>query len=727
MTPNITTIITPIVDGQLDALKDYLALNANPELHPRNGGLQCKPAFRFDQIPGLHFCSFLVLDADTEEKIPAKLVFEATFDGSRDEFLNELISIAPAGMRSVYQHCVGYPQCGGHTVLELVKTYLVEHDVGADTFYSGSPGRSVCQIKRESRLRAEMVDYLSTWRQSSCAMPPTHDLLRRRLQNDVIVQQPHNDWARKAAEEPWELRWRTSIIRAAKWALGGAAVLLGCIILYLSGIGPYELKDLVRHLREWSDWAGEALVRMGWKGPVLPVLYGLIALSVAWFAVRIVELLLRSSMVDPRKEFLRRRYFVYLLFITRYAILFFLVTFATLALLAAIEPPIARADSVAPAAKALSDNAAAEIGRYKEILGNIEMKVGKADPADQGPSWRVSLLIAALAIAGLVVLGYFATSLKLAAERELLEPKAECWRRYGLDVIVFFKVLLLLAIAFAIARHLPDWASAWLAWSATAVWWVIVGGVYLLVGVLAVMALILLAFLVVTALERRDMSHFEPAVRLNERAFDNPEARAREEGGINTYQNHLASLTYVKGGPLRRWLLRSTLWLINLLSRFYFNEGKLGDIPTILSARWVVIDGGRRLIFLDNYGGGWESYLNEFIDLSAVRGLNAIWTNTFIKCKPAAPEATVAGETPDPCKDPKTRYAFPWTRSYLWRGAEAERPFKAYVRASQIETIAWYGAYHTLSITNINDNSRLRQSLFMPRGSCELDAMFQQM
>ena len=44
-----------------------------------------------------------------------------------------------------------------------------------------------------------------------------------------------------------------------------------------------------------------------------------------------------------------------------------------------------------------------------------------------------------------------------------------------------------------------------------------------------------------------------------------------------------------------------------------------------------MIDRGQRLLFLDNYSGAWDSYLNEFIDLQAVKGLNAIWSNTFLK------------------------------------------------------------------------------------------------
>ena len=58
----------------------------------------------------------------------------------------------------------------------------------------------------------------------------------------------------------------------------------------------------------------------------------------------------------------------------------------------------------------------------------------------------------------------------------------------------------------------------------------------------------------------------------------------------------------------------------------------------------------------------------------------------------------------------------------LWGGAQAEKPFKAYVRQSQVETIVWYSAYPTLSIININTNTDLRQSLFKLGASSDLDA-----
>jgi hypothetical protein len=162
----------------------------------------------------------------------------------------------------------------------------------------------------------------------------------------------------------------------------------------------------------------------------------------------------------------------------------------------------------------------------------------------------------------------------------------------------------------------------------------------------------------------------------------------------------------VKPGRFSIWSLRLTLFVINLLARFWYNIGNLGDIPTILSARWVIIDNGKRLLFLDHYSGAWESYLNEFIDMGAVKGMNAIWTDTFVK---------YGGK----------KYGFPETEYRLWKGAQDARPFKAYVRQSQIETIVWYSAYPRLATVNINKFTDIRQRLFKPLDACEVDSLLQ--
>jgi len=55
-------------------------------------------------------------------------------------------------------------------------------------------------------------------------------------------------------------------------------------------------------------------------------------------------------------------------------------------------------------------------------------------------------------------------------------------------------------------------------------------------------------------------------------------------------QNHYISLTHVKSCFLRGWLLTLALSVVNFLARYKDNKGTLGGIPTIFSARWVLID-----------------------------------------------------------------------------------------------------------------------------------------
>ena len=90
--------------------------------------------------------------------------------------------------------------------------------------------------------------------------------------------------------------------------------------------------------------------------------------------------------------------------------------------------------------------------------------------------------------------------------------------------------------------------------------------------------------------------------------------------------------------------------------------------------------------------------------MGAVIGVNAIWTNTYVRSDVG-------------------KIGFPRTKFLLWKGAHAERPFKAYVRKSQAETLVWYSAYHTLNVVNIINNNALRKAVFKPLDTAALDAL----
>ena len=164
-------------------------------------------------------------------------------------------------------------------------------------------------------------------------------------------------------------------------------------------------------------------------------------------------------------------------------------------------------------------------------------------------------------------------------------------------------------------------------------------------------------------------------------------------------QNQMSSVTNVKPGWFRGALLALVLRVIDLAGRYLYTKGQLGSIPSIHYARWVLIDGGRRLVFFSNFDGSWENYLGDFIDKAAT-GLTAVWSNT---------------------------YGFPRTRWLIRAGATDEQRFKAYARNSQVVTNVWYSAYKRLSVQNINNNSHIRRGLFGPQTEDETEAWLQRL
>ncbi|MEW6645448.1 MAG: hypothetical protein AB1586_33465 [Pseudomonadota bacterium] len=679
--PSITTIIAPLDPAGVEACRQYLRANAEPTPDFANGRLACRPLFPFDQVATLHFCSFLILEA--EAGFGPRLVFEATFDGSRADVLRALLRAAPQGLHAAFRHCKGYP-AAGMTAPDLVQEFLERHDVGADTYFCGYPGRSAAQVKDENAIHSGVVAFLGARYRAAQRLPGRIGGFLDAIRDEFIRAEPARRWAADPPKLPWEVTARPVVAVAAGIALLLIACALGAIVAALVPVlRPWPLYDVITRSIDVAGRQGAGVVdaiaaALPWIGPFIealrPALPNLAGVTVIWAAVRVIELILSSLTRDPRDQSFWLSVPLQLAVIMRSVLLLFMAGSVLVVIITGME---------------------------------------QRPPADAGHSALAATftVIAALLGTGLVlaVLQHIATSLKLAVALQPFKARPERLRRAALDVIGYLTVLTsavgLLVVArqtpLVLGHHLADTLRGLLAMGFVAM-------IYAVLGVLAAYVLGIVVFLLIRLSELRDDRTFIDADGLIARARDNARKYAREEGGINVYQNHLASLTYVKPGVLRRALVWLALHAVNLLARFWFNRGELGGIPTILSARWVLIDGGQRLLFLDNFGGSWESYLNEFIDLAAVKGLNAIWCNTFVH---------VAGE----------RFGFPSTKFFFWRGAQAEQPFKAYVRQSQIETLVWYSAFPTLSVINVNANTALRQSLSQELTPSEADAVFQRL
>src|SRR4029077_7630200 len=140
---------------------------------------------------------------------------------------------------------------------------------------------------------------------------------------------------------------------------------------------------------------------------------------------------------------------------------------------------------------------------------------------------------------------------------------------------------------------------------------------------------------------------------------------------------------YVKPGWVRQAVISAVLPLIGWGTRHLFTRDSLGGVKTIHFARWIPLDGGRRVVFASNYDGSLESYNNDFIDLVAW-GLNLVFSNGF---------------------------GYPKTDWLVFGGASREQEFKDFLRRHQIPTPAWYSAYPDVTAVNIERNAKLRAGL----------------
>lgn len=158
------------------------------------------------------------------------------------------------------------------------------------------------------------------------------------------------------------------------------------------------------------------------------------------------------------------------------------------------------------------------------------------------------------------------------------------------------------------------------------------------------------------------------------------EIAARENFGA---QNHMVSITARKPGPVRQITIRLAFWIVGQLASKLYRPGFLSGIGTIHFARWVSLPGTDRLLFFSNYGGSWESYLEDFIT-RAHTGLTSIWSNTV---------------------------GFPYSQNLIEKGATDGERFKRYARRSMAATPFWYSGYPTLTTGNIRTNAQIRRGL----------------
>jgi hypothetical protein len=145
--------------------------------------------------------------------------------------------------------------------------------------------------------------------------------------------------------------------------------------------------------------------------------------------------------------------------------------------------------------------------------------------------------------------------------------------------------------------------------------------------------------------------------------------------------NQFSALGSLKPGFFRRALAVVILRVAQWFTRHVYVRGKLTRVGTIHFARWVFLDGRRRLFFASNYDGSLDAYMDDFINKVGF-GLNLVFSNGV---------------------------GYPRARFLILGGASDEQGFRYYIRRHQLPTEVWYKAYPGLTNADIWRHSRLRE------------------
>ena len=160
-------------------------------------------------------------------------------------------------------------------------------------------------------------------------------------------------------------------------------------------------------------------------------------------------------------------------------------------------------------------------------------------------------------------------------------------------------------------------------------------------------------------------------------------AAAARENLPGYAQNHFMAVTLLKPGWFRKLTLALSLWGIRQLVTHAYRPGFVLDMGTIHYAKWFRLPKTDKLIFLSNFDGSWESYLEDFI-MKAHPGQTAAWSNGV---------------------------GFPKTRFLVYDGASDGDRFKRWVRRQQVPTQFWYSHFPDLTTDQIRNNAVIHQGL----------------
>jgi hypothetical protein len=209
------------------------------------------------------------------------------------------------------------------------------------------------------------------------------------------------------------------------------------------------------------------------------------------------------------------------------------------------------------------------------------------------------------------------------------------------------------------------------------------GNLLHLIGVPLLLLLLSPLLIVVAAIgliHLRRLEKTDPELCHRSAPADSAELALLEDHDVT---NQFTAMGSLKPGVVRLWIAIFVLLIIDYAARHVYTHGGLARVRSIHFARWVFLDDRERIIFLSNYDGSLESYMDDFINKVGF-GLNVVFSNGI---------------------------GYPRTNWLILNGCSDERKFKEYLRRHQMPTQVWYKAYPGLTAVDLERNVRIRQGL----------------
>jgi hypothetical protein len=212
-------------------------------------------------------------------------------------------------------------------------------------------------------------------------------------------------------------------------------------------------------------------------------------------------------------------------------------------------------------------------------------------------------------------------------------------------------------------------------------WWIgdFLGAVVPPLLAIAFLPIVLIAGILLLLLVRmREDSDPEVCPRPDPRHLE-PIAGTEDRDVTNVF----SAVGTLKPGLLRRIISFFGLIILNYAAQHIYTSGRLARVRTIHFARWVWLDAKRRLIFLSNYDGSLESYMDDFINKAGF-GLNFVFSNGV---------------------------GYPKTRWLLAGGCKDEQKFKNFLLRHEFRTQVWYNSHPGLTAVDLERNAQIRNGL----------------